>query len=769
MDSGKDKTRVGAEDHAARVLEERNRAFRVLYDTVLEVEGGSSEQVYAVLCRNLRRIAGARIATLSSFNAKDRSLTLEIVDTAEDEPRCPAGPTMRPSVRLSDEVVEELLERQVRSCVRHEDCVIEKLCENTSTLQADPPRGTSFCVSCVREGELIAVGKLILAPGARLRMKDMVDTYLGLAATILQRINAIRALRESEEKYRDVVERASDGIAIVQDECIRYANPRLTQITGFAAVDLIGRRAVELIASAEVPRAAVSHERWWAADAAPAVFQTTLRNSTDGRTDVEFNVGTIHYGNRPARLVIIRDITERRQAEIRLQRQTELLRNKNRLLEAQQRQLEQQKSELEAANEALGCAKAAAETASRSKSEFLANMSHEIRTPMTAILGFTDVLHDEVSCCELCESHVACARRRRSAECLDIVRRNGAFLLEIINDILDLSKIEAAKLVVERTPCSPIEIVAEISTLVGVRYQEKQLPFELEYEGAIPETIQSDPTRLRQILINVVGNAIKFTDAGGIRLITRYIDAHTGGPRLEFDVVDTGIGMDADEVANVFNPFTQADASTTRRFGGTGLGLAICKRLANVLGGDVHIVETMTGVGTRVRVAIDPGPLNGVKMITNPQRLVTSATGDAKPTQLPKAQPLNGVRVLLAEDGPDNQRLIDHVLGRAGADVTVVENGRAAVDAALEAKDAGAPFDVILMDMQMPIIDGYEATRRLRAALYTNPIIALTAHAMATDEEKCLQAGCDDYVAKPIDQSQLAATIQRHLPTTARR
>jgi CheY-like chemotaxis protein len=227
--------------------------------------------------------------------------------------------------------------------------------------------------------------------------------------------------------------------------------------------------------------------------------------------------------------------------------------------------------------------------------------------------------------------------------------------------------------------------------------------------------------------------------------------------------------MDAEQVGNVFNPFTQADTSTTRRFGGTGLGLAICRRLANILGGDIHVIQTAPGVGTRMRVTIDPGPLNGARMIERPELLVAAAHGGVEPARSPQEQALNGVRVLLAEDGPDNQRLIDHILRRAGASVTVVENGRIAVDAAMEAKGEGAPFDVLLMDMQMPVLDGYEATRQLRTAGYTAPIIALTAHAMATDKDKCLQAGCDDYAAKPIDPAQLIATIQRHLLTPARR
>ena len=396
-------------------------------------------------------------------------------------------------------------------------------------------------------------------------------------------------------------------------------------------------------------------------------------------------------------------------------------------------------------------ARIAAEAATKSKGEFLANMSHEIRTPMTAILGFTDVL--------LGEDGLDSGPPER-VQALETIQRNGQYLLKLINAILDLSKIEAGKLEVERTTCSPIEVLADVASLMRVRAHAKNVPLEIEYIGAIPGQIQSDPIRLRQILINLVGNAIKFTETGSVRVATRLVQSPGEPPRLQFDVVDTGIGMTQEQPTRLFQPFTQADSSTTKRFGGTGLGLTISKRLAEMLGGDVTVTST-PGKGSTFSVTVETGPLEEVAMLENP----AEAAVRRKPK--PKADAAVDVkldcRILLAEDGPDNQRLISFVLKKAGAEVTLAENGQIAVENALAARDKGNAFDVILMDMQMPVMDGYTATARLREAGYDGPIVALTAHAMEGDEEKCRQSGCDGYATKPIDQGELLEMIAGYL------
>ncbi len=413
--------------------------------------------------------------------------------------------------------------------------------------------------------------------------------------------------------------------------------------------------------------------------------------------------------------------------------------------------LRERSQSLEEMNVVLTHATEAAQAANRVKSEFLANMSHEIRTPMTAILGFADSLVDE---------SLPPQERR---EAVATIRRNGEHLLKIINDILDLSKIESGKLVVDLVDCPTCSILAEVQSFMTPKAASKQLALDIEFLTPIPERIRTDPIRLRQILLNLVGNSLKFTESGSVRLVLRHVSEPVSA--LQLDIVDTGIGMTPEEAASIFSAFQQADASTTRRFGGTGLGLTISKRLANLLGGDVVLLETGPGLGTRFRATIPTGPLDGVTMLTNPRDAVGVQTHLPEP--LPATcLPLRG-RILLAEDGADNQRLIALIVRKAGAELTIVENGKLAVDRIVTAADAGKPFALVLMDMQMPVMDGYAATRALREAGCSLPIIALTAHAMQGEREKCLTAGCDEYVTKPIQRAELIETIRRHLDAAA--
>jgi signal transduction histidine kinase/DNA-binding NarL/FixJ family response regulator len=398
-------------------------------------------------------------------------------------------------------------------------------------------------------------------------------------------------------------------------------------------------------------------------------------------------------------------------------------------------------------------AKEAAEAASRAKSDFLANMSHEIRTPLTAILGFAENLTD-----------VALAEVER-ANAVATIRHNGDHLLQIVGDILDISRIEAGQLQVERLECQVAQVVAEVESLMRARARGKGLDFNIEYAGPLPATVQSDPTRLRQILINLVGNAIKFTDRGSVRLRIGLADNRTaasadGQAHLRFEVIDTGIGMTPEQIAKVFKPFTQADETMARRFGGTGLGLAISQRLAEMLGGTVT-AESRPGEGSTFTATIATGPLAGVPLV-RPDGPWVPAEPPGPPNRNAEVK-LTACRILLAEDGPDNQRLISFVLKKAGAEVVTVENGALAVDRALAARGEDRLFDVILMDMQMPVMDGYTATQLLRSQGYTYPIIALTAHAMQGDRDKCLAAGCDDYATKPIDRQILVETVNHHV------
>ncbi|MDX2117860.1 MAG: PAS domain S-box protein [Planctomycetota bacterium] len=400
-------------------------------------------------------------------------------------------------------------------------------------------------------------------------------------------------------------------------------------------------------------------------------------------------------------------------------------------------------------------AQAKAEAANQSKSEFLANMSHEIRTPMTAILGYTDLLAEH--------GNREKAPRER-LEYIDTIKRNGEHLLSIINDILDVSKIEAGKMTVEAVPTRPDQIVHDVLSLMDVKAKAKGITLEAVYETHIPETIQSDPVRLRQILVNLVGNAIKFTELGGVSI---KVGHDISGKQLRFEVEDTGIGLTPEQAAKLFGAFVQADSSTTRKFGGTGLGLRISKSLAQMLGGDITI-SSEHGKGSTFAVTIATGEIAAdVRMIEPGRAVVVLPELDVAPKAKDAPLPLKGVRILLAEDGPDNVRLISFHLRKAGADVRTVENGRQAVEALTFDGTLDAdlletpPVDLVLTDMQMPEMDGYTATRLLRAKGCSLPIIALTAHAMSGDEEKCIAAGCDAFATKPIDKAALVDVCRR--------
>ncbi|HPF37469.1 MAG TPA: ATP-binding protein [Phycisphaerae bacterium] len=381
-----------------------------------------------------------------------------------------------------------------------------------------------------------------------------------------------------------------------------------------------------------------------------------------------------------------------------------------------------------------------AESANVAKSAFLTNMSHELRTPLTAMLGFVDVLADNLV-------------RRENIETIDTIRRNGRQLLTIIEDILDLSQIESGDISIRRQAVAPVTLISDCLSFHRQSATQRGLSLDAHFDDNTPATVCTDARRLRQVLLNIVGNAIKFTKQGGVTVTTRL--ERNDSPRLIIDVRDTGIGMTRQQIAGLFHPFSQADESLTRAYGGTGMGLLLSKRVAEALGGDVEIVESTPGAGSLVRVSIGADPHDAAM-----DHDETAAPPTGSPPDSP-APDIRGLRILLTEDGVDNQRLIAHMLRRCGAEVSICDNGQQGLDAALAGRDCGAPFDVILMDMQMPVMDGYEAARQLRRRDYKGPIIALTAHAMTDDRRKCLEAGCDDYATKPISRSQLMMTITR--------
>ncbi len=386
-----------------------------------------------------------------------------------------------------------------------------------------------------------------------------------------------------------------------------------------------------------------------------------------------------------------------------------------------------------------------AQAANQAKSEFLANMSHELRTPLNAIMGFTDLLRRD--------GQTSAAERD---EWLRTIHTSGGHLLTLINDVLDLSKIEAGQMEVERIEVDPNSLVREVVSLLRPRAIEKGLELSAHFVGRVPTVIQTDPLRLRQVLVNLLGNAIKFTEQGAVTITMQH---HRVGKAhcVQFDVTDTGVGMTQEQAEGIFEPFVQADTSVTRKFGGTGLGLAISSRLAEMLGGEVT-VSSNPGTGSVFRVQINAGEIGENDFLDGAMtETIVAKRSSSKLT--PSQQVFSAEhRILVVDDGMTNRKLIKLVLTRAGANVTQAENGREACALAMS-----TAFGVILMDMQMPVMDGYTATRELRANGIECPIIALTAHAMKGDRERCLKAGCSDYLAKPINTDALIETVAEAL------
>ncbi len=399
-------------------------------------------------------------------------------------------------------------------------------------------------------------------------------------------------------------------------------------------------------------------------------------------------------------------------------------------------------SERKRTDEVLRLAKDAADEANRAKSAFLTNMSHEIRTPLGSILGFTQLLLQ------------ADDLRPELSRYASAVLRNGKQLEILVNELLDLSKVEAGCLQVERLDVPLVDFLQELAVTFHQLAQKKDLRFELFSISAVPASIQTDPTRLRQILLNVVGNAIKFTETGSVTLKVEFASSTRRGleEQLILVVADTGIGMTPAEQDKLFQAFRQADVSTARRFGGTGLGLLLARSLARALGGDIALVTSEPGKGTVFRITVGIGTMDDVPLLAD---LAGAMPRIVRPEIVgPAAGRLDGLKVLLAEDMPDNQLLISSILSKVGAEIEVAADGDEAILKALLGE-----HDLILMDLQMPKRDGNDAMLQLRKKGYDKPIIALTAHAMNDERERGLASGFNDYLTKPINASALIKTV----------
>jgi PAS domain S-box-containing protein len=513
-----------------------------------------------------------------------------------------------------------------------------------------------------------------------------------------------------EERYRQIVETAAEGIWVVDREWKTvFVNARMAQLLGHQSEELLGRQIFEFMAPEEAPFAQQKMTERAPGNSPSHDFRFMGRGGAESWALVTANPFADDSGGFAGALAMVTDITERKRTET-----------------------------------ALAKAKEAAETANRAKSEFLANMSHEIRTPMTVILGFSDLL--------LSPDRTVDERR----EFLQVIRSSGTALLELIDDILDLSRVEAEKVTVEKSACPLQQALDDILSVTKLRAAAKGLSLQVVRLAGLPEVIHTDWGRLRQILLNLVGNAVKFTEHGEVRLTLQYLTEGKGTGRMQFAVTDTGIGIPAHKLDGLFQPFMQVGGTLTRRYGGTGLGLAISKRLAQALGGDIE-VTSVYGQGSTFTLTIDAGLLKAAGL--PPASRTRPAAGESLAEEL---EPAVRARVLLAEDVPGIQLLVLHMARMMNVDIEIADTGQRACELAEQSIAEGRPYDLILMDLQMPQMDGFEATRWLRGQGWAGPIVALTAQAMLGDRERCLNAGCDDYISKPVSTTELWEVLTRY-------
>ncbi len=506
---------------------------------------------------------------------------------------------------------------------------------------------------------------------------------------------------------RSALDTLAEGLIVIdKQEQVVLANAALATILGRTPEQLLGVRASQLgFASAGAVRLAAADSPWMKAIRSGLPQRNDMLELSDAegrRRTFIVNCSPVlgSGGDHAGVLVSLDDVTE----------------------------LEQNKVELRASKDE-------AEAANQAKSDFLANMSHEIRTPMNAILGFTDVLR---------RGYARSSEEREKY--LDTIHRSGTHLLQLINDVLDLSKVEAGQLEMEQLRVPAHAVINDVVSVLKVQAEAKGLTLDLLFDSDVPATVATDPTRLRQIATNLIGNAIKFTERGGVQ-VRLGLTVDDEAPLYHLHVVDSGVGIATDKLDSVFEPFVQADASITRKFGGTGLGLAISRRFARLLGGDI-VAYSPPGAGTTFVVTFDPGPLQGVPLLTPAEARAASSAVHIDHGADWKFPP--ATRVLIVDDGEENRELVRLVLENAGLETVCAGNGLEAVRLATTHR-----FDMVLMDIQMPVMDGYEASGRLREAGLTLPIVALTADAMKGFEQKCLAAGCSHYLTKPVDIDRL--------------
>ncbi len=567
-----------------------------------------------------------------------------------------------------------------------------------------------FCFHPLRSAGLLSV---LERPFVQLLIFAAAAGFFGFRIflrTVLKNLDPSRAV---PRRVREALDILTEGLMIVGlDDRVLLANSALAQTVGGSAESLIGQRATEFGFRTRTGDGLMPWTLCLRSESSVSamIMDYTCKDGTQCIFKVNCSPLIGNEGRLRGVMVSLDDVT----------------------------QLEQNKVQLNAAREE-------AEAANRAKSDFLANMSHEIRNPMNAIVGFSDVLRRGLDVSE-----------EVRADYLNTIHASGTHLVELINDILDLSKIEANRMELEITDCLPYQVIQEVVNVLKMKADQQALELKVNVCGKIPEKIHTDPTRLRQILMNLVGNAIKFTAEGRITVSVELLQ-QPDGPFLQFEVTDTGIGMTPEQCGKMFQQFVQADSSVTRRFGGTGLGLAISKRLTEALGGTIG-VESESGVGSTFRFTVRTGDLSEVQLLSNDEardryRSAVKTSNDGLNLFFHPA------RVLITDDTPANRQLVGLVLRKAGLFVDEAENGAVAVE-----KATSQPYDLLLMDMQMPVMDGFSATKELRSSGLTTPILAFTANVMEQDRQRCASAGCSGFLTKPINIELLLSTIAEFLP-----
>ncbi|MBD3276764.1 MAG: PAS domain S-box protein, partial [Candidatus Aegiribacteria sp.] len=518
-------------------------------------------------------------------------------------------------------------------------------------------------------------------------------------------------LTERGELFRTITDSTQEAIFMMNDlGAISFVNSAGCSMFGYAKHEMMQEDLHDLLAPSQYHEAFRKGFNRFVESGEGIVVGRTIEiegKKRDGTVfPVELSITSTRLGGRWHAVGVIRDITERRRVE-------------KEILQARE----------------------AAENASRTKSEFLANMSHEIRTPLNSIIGTTDLLQ---------ETDIDEEQKKY----LDMMQASSKSLLALINDILDISRIEAGKITLECIPFSVRKTMKRVMHTLSLRAEKKGLELVSRIEDEVPEYVEGDPNRLTQVIVNLVGNSIKFTESGEIVVHVKPLKNDAKKTVLQFSVSDTGVGIPPAKLENIFNSFTQADPSVTRRYGGTGLGLAICRNLVNLMKGEITVESQLDQGSTFTFTA---------EFLTSrkEQNMDEDTDEDQEDVTIPNSKNL---RILLVDDSPDNRFLIKAFLRKQPCLLMEAENGRQAVQ-----KYQLKRWDLILMDMQMPVMDGYEATRRIRKleeekGLQHTPIVALTAHTINTEVQKCLDSGCDVHLAKPVSKKgliRLISTITR--------